>query len=126
MGSCVAGLVELSTLSYQSNCHTSKYNAVYLVSQYTSSYNVSLYLFFFGVLPGSRGNLSPAVYRFARFLFDVAPLQALFLWIVRLINTSLGKGEETLPFIGVLDIFGERIGSSLGCLFGLCFGEDNR
>lgn len=34
-------------------------------------------------------------------------LQALFLWIVRLINTSLGKGEETLPFIGVLDIFGE-------------------
>eukprot|EP00904_Undaria_pinnatifida_P007215 jgi/Undpi1/3623/HiC_scaffold_16.g06993.m1 len=32
--------------------------------------------------------------------------EALFLWIVRLINTSLGKGEETLPFIGVLDIFG--------------------
>ncbi|CAM9285240.1 unnamed protein product, partial [Hapterophycus canaliculatus] len=32
--------------------------------------------------------------------------EALFLWIVRLINTSLGKGEESLPFIGVLDIFG--------------------
>lgn len=32
--------------------------------------------------------------------------QALFLWIVRVINTSLGKGEESLPFIGVLDIFG--------------------
>ncbi|CAM9665996.1 unnamed protein product [Ascophyllum nodosum] len=32
--------------------------------------------------------------------------EALFLWIVRLINTSLGKGQETLPFIGVLDIFG--------------------
>lgn len=34
-------------------------------------------------------------------------VQALFLWIVRLINTSLGKGDESLPFIGVLDIFGE-------------------
>ncbi len=33
--------------------------------------------------------------------------QALFLWVVRVINTSLGKGEESLPFIGVLDIFGE-------------------
>lgn len=33
--------------------------------------------------------------------------QALFLWMVRLINTSLGKGEDSLPFIGVLDIFGE-------------------
>ncbi|CAM9603433.1 unnamed protein product, partial [Sphacelaria rigidula] len=32
--------------------------------------------------------------------------EALFLWIVRLINASLGKGEESLPFIGVLDIFG--------------------
>ncbi|CAB1114761.1 unnamed protein product [Ectocarpus sp. CCAP 1310/34] len=32
--------------------------------------------------------------------------EALFLWIVQLINTSLGKGEESLPFIGVLDIFG--------------------
>ncbi|CAM9886122.1 unnamed protein product, partial [Ectocarpus sp. 12 AP-2014] len=32
--------------------------------------------------------------------------EALFLWIVKLINTSLGKGEESLPFIGVLDIFG--------------------
>ena len=42
------------------------------------------------------------------FRCDVRLLQALFLWIVRLINTSLGKGEETLPFIGVLDIFGER------------------
>ncbi|CAN0482291.1 unnamed protein product, partial [Scytosiphon promiscuus] len=35
--------------------------------------------------------------------------QALFLWIVRVINTSLGKGAESLPFIGVLDIFGEFI-----------------
>lgn len=46
--------------------------------------------------------------------FDVmwhVSLQALFLWIVRLINTSLGKGEETLPFIGVLDIFGQSIES---------------
>lgn len=33
--------------------------------------------------------------------------QALFLWLVRVINASLGKGEESLPFIGVLDIFGE-------------------
>eukprot|EP00752_Nemacystus_decipiens_P009380 g8383.t1 len=32
--------------------------------------------------------------------------EALFLWIVKLINTSLGKGEDDLPFIGVLDIFG--------------------
>ena len=32
--------------------------------------------------------------------------QALFLWIVQAINKSLGKGEESLPFIGVLDIFG--------------------
>lgn len=32
--------------------------------------------------------------------------QALFLWIVSVINTSLGKGEDSLPFIGVLDIFG--------------------
>eukprot|EP00752_Nemacystus_decipiens_P009298 g8309.t1 len=32
--------------------------------------------------------------------------EALFLWIVRAINKSLGKGEESLPFIGVLDIFG--------------------
>lgn len=32
--------------------------------------------------------------------------QALFLWIVSAINTSLGKGDESLPFIGVLDIFG--------------------
>eukprot|EP00903_Cladosiphon_okamuranus_P011080 g10459.t1 len=32
--------------------------------------------------------------------------EALFLWIVRLINASLGKGEDDLPFIGVLDIFG--------------------
>lgn len=31
----------------------------------------------------------------------------MFLWIVAVINTSLGKGEESLPFIGVLDIFGE-------------------
>lgn len=33
--------------------------------------------------------------------------QSLFLWIVKVINASLGKGEESLPFIGVLDIFGE-------------------
>ena len=32
--------------------------------------------------------------------------QAMFLSIVRAINKSLGKGEESLPFIGVLDIFG--------------------
>ena len=32
--------------------------------------------------------------------------QALFLWVVSVINTSLGKGEDSLPFIGVLDIFG--------------------
>eukprot|EP00752_Nemacystus_decipiens_P009414 g8417.t1 len=32
--------------------------------------------------------------------------EALFLWIVSVINTSLGKGEDSLPFIGVLDIFG--------------------
>lgn len=36
--------------------------------------------------------------------------QSLFLWIVAVINTSLGKGEDSLPFIGVLDIFGEVIG----------------
>ena len=30
----------------------------------------------------------------------------MFLWIVSVINTSLGKGEDSLPFIGVLDIFG--------------------
>lgn len=34
--------------------------------------------------------------------------QAVFLWIVVVINTSLGKGDESLPFIGVLDIFGKR------------------
>lgn len=33
-------------------------------------------------------------------------VQAMFVWIVRVINQSLGKGEESLPFIGVLDIFG--------------------
>lgn len=38
---------------------------------------------------------------------DPRPSQALFLWTVQLINTSLGKGEESLPFVGVLDIFGE-------------------
>eukprot|EP00752_Nemacystus_decipiens_P008749 g7810.t1 len=32
--------------------------------------------------------------------------EALFQWIVSVINTSLGKGEDSLPFIGVLDIFG--------------------
>lgn len=32
--------------------------------------------------------------------------QALFLWVVSVINNSLGKGEDSLPFIGVLDIFG--------------------
>lgn len=32
--------------------------------------------------------------------------ETMFLWIVQLINQSLGKGEESLPFIGVLDIFG--------------------
>jgi len=32
--------------------------------------------------------------------------QAMFLWIVSVINTSLGKGADSLPFIGVLDIFG--------------------
>ena len=32
--------------------------------------------------------------------------QALFLWVVGVINTSLGKGPDSLPFIGVLDIFG--------------------
>ncbi|CAM9208802.1 unnamed protein product [Ascophyllum nodosum] len=32
--------------------------------------------------------------------------EALFLWMVRVINKSLGKGEDSLPFIGVLDIFG--------------------
>ncbi|CAM9166452.1 unnamed protein product [Ascophyllum nodosum] len=32
--------------------------------------------------------------------------ESLFLWIVEVINTSLGKGEDSLPFIGVLDIFG--------------------
>ncbi|CAM9264982.1 unnamed protein product, partial [Sphacelaria rigidula] len=31
--------------------------------------------------------------------------EAMFLWIVKVINTSLGKGEDSLPFIGVLDIF---------------------
>eukprot|EP00904_Undaria_pinnatifida_P007253 jgi/Undpi1/3658/HiC_scaffold_16.g07028.m1 len=35
-----------------------------------------------------------------------ALFEALFLWIVRVINESLGKGAESLPFIGVLDIFG--------------------
>ncbi|CAM9932796.1 unnamed protein product [Scytosiphon promiscuus] len=32
--------------------------------------------------------------------------EALFLWVVAVINTSLGKGADSLPFIGVLDIFG--------------------
>ncbi|CAN0557832.1 unnamed protein product, partial [Ectocarpus sp. 12 AP-2014] len=32
--------------------------------------------------------------------------EALFLWIVSVINNSLGKGDDRLPFIGVLDIFG--------------------
>ncbi|CAM9750268.1 unnamed protein product, partial [Ectocarpus sp. 8 AP-2014] len=32
--------------------------------------------------------------------------EALFLWVVAVINTSLGKGPDSLPFIGVLDIFG--------------------
>ncbi|CAM9101018.1 unnamed protein product, partial [Hapterophycus canaliculatus] len=32
--------------------------------------------------------------------------EALFLWIVSVVNTSLGKGADSLPFIGVLDIFG--------------------
>ncbi|CAM9488990.1 unnamed protein product, partial [Ectocarpus sp. 13 AM-2016] len=32
--------------------------------------------------------------------------EALFLWIVSVINNSLGKGDDSLPFIGVLDIFG--------------------
>eukprot|EP00903_Cladosiphon_okamuranus_P011132 g10508.t1 len=32
--------------------------------------------------------------------------EALFLWVVGVINTSLGKGPDSLPFIGVLDIFG--------------------
>ncbi|CAM9467577.1 unnamed protein product, partial [Ectocarpus fasciculatus] len=32
--------------------------------------------------------------------------EALFLWVVSVINNSLGKGEDSLPFIGVLDIFG--------------------
>lgn len=36
------------------------------------------------------------------FLYD----QALFLWIVSVINNSLEKGDDGLPFIGVLDIFG--------------------
>lgn len=40
--------------------------------------------------------------------------QALFLWIVRAINKSLGKGEESMPFIGVLDIFG---GCGCGVLY---------
>lgn len=35
--------------------------------------------------------------------------KAVFLWIVKVINRSLGKGEDSLPFIGVLDIFGEHI-----------------
>ncbi len=41
-------------------------------------------------------------------------LQALFLWIVSVINTSLGKGVDSLPFIGVLDIFGESPSSAAG------------
>ncbi|CAM9708868.1 unnamed protein product, partial [Choristocarpus tenellus] len=32
--------------------------------------------------------------------------QAMFRWVVMVINVSLGKGPESLPFIGVLDIFG--------------------
>ncbi|CAM9355556.1 unnamed protein product [Discosporangium mesarthrocarpum] len=32
--------------------------------------------------------------------------QAMFLWVVQVINISLGKGADSLPFIGVLDIFG--------------------
>ncbi|CAN0342915.1 unnamed protein product, partial [Ectocarpus sp. 12 AP-2014] len=32
--------------------------------------------------------------------------EALFLWVVAVINTSLGKGPDSLPYIGVLDIFG--------------------
>ncbi|CAN0525567.1 unnamed protein product, partial [Scytosiphon promiscuus] len=32
--------------------------------------------------------------------------QSLFLWIVAVINSSLGRDEDSLPFIGVLDIFG--------------------
>lgn len=37
--------------------------------------------------------------------------EAIFLWVVKAINVSLGglkvKGDDKLPFIGLLDIFGE-------------------
>lgn len=36
----------------------------------------------------------------------------MFIWIVGAINKSLGKGENSLPFIGVLDIFGKRVGKA--------------
>ena len=42
--------------------------------------------------------------------------QAMFLWIVSVINTSLGKGEDSLPFIGVLDIFGALSLTDRACI----------
>ncbi|CAN0009897.1 unnamed protein product, partial [Phaeothamnion confervicola] len=44
--------------------------------------------------------------KYARDASAKALYEALFLWVVRAINVSLGHGPDTLPYIGVLDIFG--------------------
>lgn len=43
---------------------------------------------------------------YARDAVAKALYECLFLWVVQMVNTSLGKGADSLPFIGVLDIFG--------------------
>lgn len=43
---------------------------------------------------------------FARDAIAKALYEALFAWVVTVVNGALGKGPDTLPSIGVLDIFG--------------------
>ena len=45
--------------------------------------------------------------------------ESIFLWVVKAINVSLGgtkvRGDDKLPFIGLLDIFGESLPSYSSC-----------
>jgi myosin heavy subunit len=50
--------------------------------------------------------LDQAAAVYARDACAKALYESVFLWVVRTVSDSLGRGADTLPFIGVLDIFG--------------------
>jgi myosin heavy subunit len=50
--------------------------------------------------------LDKAAAVYARDACAKALYECVFLWVVRTVSDSLGRGADALPFIGVLDIFG--------------------